>query len=102
MDTLDCADPSQMVARRHTSLTALQALTLLNNKLMLRMAEHFASRLKMEKKTLAEQVTRAYRLALSRSPRESELNALTTFSKKNGLENLCRVLFNLNEFVFVD
>ncbi len=44
METLDCADPSQLVPRRNETLTPLQALALMNNKFMVRMAEHFAER----------------------------------------------------------
>jgi hypothetical protein len=32
----------------------------------------------------------------------AELRRLTAFAEQNGLANLCRLLFNLNEFVFVD
>ena len=31
-----------------------------------------------------------------------DLKELETFARVNGLPNLCRVLFNLNEFNFVD
>ena len=34
--------------------------------------------------------------------RADEVDALTRYAEGNGLPNLCRVLFNLNEFVFVD
>ena len=45
MATLDCADPSASVAKRNETLTPLQSLALLNNKFMVRMAEHFAARI---------------------------------------------------------
>ena len=45
MECLDCADPSLMTPRRNTTLTALQALALLNNPFIVRQAEHFAARL---------------------------------------------------------
>ena len=44
MQSLDCADPSQAVAKRIETLTPLQALALMNNKFMLRMSEHLAAR----------------------------------------------------------
>src|SRR5262249_4289538 len=44
METLDCADPSLIVEKRNETLTALQALSLLNNRFMVRMAEHHAAR----------------------------------------------------------
>src|SRR4029079_18929924 len=45
MTTLDCADPSMLVARRNESVSPLQALALLNNSFMLTMADSFAQRL---------------------------------------------------------
>ena len=45
MQSLGCADPSQSVAKRDAALTSIQALTLLNNRFMIRMSEHFAERL---------------------------------------------------------
>ena len=45
MTTLDCADSSQSTPRRSETLTSLQALSLLNNRFNLVMAERFAERL---------------------------------------------------------
>src|SRR6185503_12136925 len=42
MTALDCADPSMLVDKRNESLSALQALALLNNGFMVTMARHFA------------------------------------------------------------
>src|SRR5205823_10834671 len=41
---LDCADPSMRVDRRLETVTPQQALALLNNRLMVAMARHFAAR----------------------------------------------------------
>jgi len=102
MTTLDCADSSQSVPRRDETVTALQALSLLNNKFMLRMAEHFSDRLETESDTPSEQITRAFQLASGRQLTAEETIALTEYADEFGTENLCRLLFNLNEFVFVD
>jgi mono/diheme cytochrome c family protein len=102
LTTLDCADPSTSVARRNQSITALQALAMLNNRLVLAMSVHFAARLEREAGTLPGQIDRAYRLALGRPPTDAEQQALVAFSARFGLPNACRVLFNLNEFVFLD
>ena len=50
MTNLDCADSSQSTPKRNETLTALQALSLLNNKFTLVMARHFADRLAGEEK----------------------------------------------------
>jgi mono/diheme cytochrome c family protein len=101
-ETLDCADPSQQVEKRTETITALQALAMMNNKFMIRMAEHFAQRLSRTSDDPAKQITEAYRLLTGRAPTAQELNAVTAYAKEFGLANACRVMFNLNEFVFVD
>jgi hypothetical protein len=102
MVVLDCADPSMRVDRRNESLSALQALALLNNDFMLTMARHFAAKLERAGGDLAAQVNRGFREALGRPPTGAEQEVLAEYARRHGLANLCRVLFNLNEFVFVD
>jgi hypothetical protein len=102
MDTLDCPDPSLSAPVRNTTITALQALALLNNKLMVRQAEHLADRVEKECTNPRDRIARAYRLALGREPSADEALQLTSYVQRHGLANLCRAIFNLNEFVFVD
>jgi hypothetical protein len=102
MTSLDCADPSMRVDKRNESLSALQALALLNNGFMLTQSRHFAERVQREASDLAAQIERAHQLALGRAPTPVERERLIAFAKTNGLPNLCRVLLNLNEFTFVD
>jgi hypothetical protein len=102
METLDCADPSLIVERRNETLTALQALALLNNRFMVRMAEHFAARVQGMGGTLPEQVRAAYGLALGRAPVPDEERLLTEYAQKHGLANACRLILNTNEFSFAD
>lgn len=103
MQTLDCADPSQQVARRDETVTALGALAMLNNKFMVRMAEHFAARLEREEpKNLNRQIQRAFQLTLSRPATPAETAEIARFADQHGLASACRAILNLNEFVFVD
>ena len=103
MTVLDCADPSMRVDRRNQSISPLQALALLNNGLILVQAREFAARIRREVNgDLAAQVTRAHELALGRTPADSERAALVSLAESHGLENVCRTLFNLNEFVWID
>jgi len=44
----------------------------------------------------------AWRLALARPPKPSETAAMLDFLKREPLEQMCRVIFNLNEFVYAD
>jgi cytochrome c553 len=94
MTVLDCADPSMQVDRRTETLSPLQALALFNNGFMLAQAKHLAER--------AGGVASAFRLALGREPTAAEQTAMEAYAKEHGLANACRVILNLNEFVFVD
>ncbi|MGH7169624.1 MAG: DUF1553 domain-containing protein, partial [Gemmataceae bacterium] len=102
METLDCPDPSLRVEKRNESLTALQALALLNDKFMLRMAEHFAERVENMSRDLPARVAAAYRLALGHEPTAEEGRVLLDYARKHGLANTCRLILNTNEFSFVD
>ncbi|MDC0144706.1 DUF1553 domain-containing protein, partial [Verrucomicrobia bacterium] len=102
MTTLDCADSSQSTPQRGETLTALQALSLLNNKFTLHMAERFAKRLEKESKTLKGRIRRAHQLTTGRPPTAKEIVDLNAYAQKHGLNNLCRVLFNLSEFIYID
>ena len=102
LDTLNCADPSTSVPKRSETLTALQALGMLNNRFMVSMSEQFAARLKQESDDTKTQVATGFQLLTGREPNRDEIRLLTEYAEQHGMENLCRVLFNLNEFIFVD
>jgi hypothetical protein len=102
MTTLDCADSSQSTPKRNETLTSLQALSLLNNKFSIAMARHFASRLEKEADELAKQVKRGHLLVTGRVPSNEEENLLMEYAGEHGLQNLCRALFNLSEFTYLD
>ena len=102
MTTLDCADSSQSTPRRNETLTSLQALSLLNNTFNLEMARRFASRVEQEAGDLESQVQHAVQLVLQRPASETEQAELVAYALSHGLPNLCRMLFNLSEFVFLD
>ena len=102
MTTLDCADSSQSTPQRMETLTSLQALSLLNNDFTLAMAEHFARRLQREHPDVTSQVTRAVWLISGRTASPVERQQLSRYATQFGLPNLCRLLFNLSEFVYID
>jgi len=101
LDALDCPDASQFTPARAVSITPLQALALLNDPFMTRMSEHFAKRVESAGR-IENQVHRAFEIALGRPamPREAEI--LTKHAHAHGMANTCRLLFNLNEFVFLN
>ncbi|HEX7900139.1 MAG TPA: DUF1553 domain-containing protein [Planctomycetota bacterium] len=93
-DALDAADPSILTPRRNTTLTALQALAALNDPFVLRQCARLAER--------AKDVDDMARLVWGRRPTPGESASLGAYAEKHGRSNLARVLFNSNEFVFVD
>ena len=103
LSTLDCPDPSVATPARTVTTTPLQALSLLNNAFMIRSAETMAARVKREAgDEPAAQVERAYRIAFGRAPSRDEVQSAGDFVKEHGLAQLCLVLFNASEFVYVD
>ena len=97
LDTLDCPDPSAITPKRAVTTTPLQSLALMNNDLVLALADTFAERIKSE----ANPVHRAYELTFGRPPSEEEQKVGEAFIQKHGLVAYCRVLFNSNEFLHV-
>ena len=101
MDSLDCADSSQLTAKRNASVTSLQALAMLNNHFIVRQSEHFAERVS-QAGDLNAQIRAVYDLALGRAPTPSEAKALKTYAARHGMANTCRLILNSNEFMFVN
>jgi hypothetical protein len=110
LEVLDVCDTTRTSAKRNVTSVAPQALTLLNGDFTNRQARHFAERLMREVGTDADrQIERAYVLALGRLPAATEREALRGFLRREAenhpdgaLAQMCRLIFNLNEFVYPD
>jgi hypothetical protein len=102
LEAFDLPDSNLSCPRRERSTTATQSLALLNAGVVRECAEALAKRLTSETKSTTEQVERAYRLILGRRPSAKETDLATEFLKESPLRELCRALFNLNEFVYLD
>jgi hypothetical protein len=102
MERLDCPDPSVLTPKRSTTITAIQALVMLNDPFILRMSEHLAARVRKQAKDLDGQTAAVVRLVFGRTASEKELQLFGGYARQHGLENLCRVIFNSNEFLFID
>jgi len=87
---------------RGASVTALRALSMLNNHFVTRQSERFAERLTGMKPALPGQIEAACELAFGRPPSREEAKDLLAYAQKHGLPNLCRLIFNSNEFMFVN
>jgi hypothetical protein len=126
LEVLDFCDTARSSPKRTVTSVAPQALTLLNGEFVNRQARHLADRLLREVgDDPAKQVERAYLLALSRPPSDRERAALARFidgeteslaeesrragktpdapsAREQAMTRACRILFNLNEFVYTD
>jgi hypothetical protein len=102
MDALDCPAGDQLTPVRNASVTVQQALAMWNNVFVAHYAERFAQRLESQATTPEDRLNLAYELALGRPPTATELPQLAAYARKHGLANLCRVILNSNEFMFVN
>ncbi len=123
LEVLDFCDTSRSSSKRTVTSVAPQALTLFNGDFVTEQSRYFAERLMREVGPDFEQlIDRAYGLALCRPPtarerelmldfvqREMEATLLESFEHpdrtqvhREALEQMCRVMFNLSEFVYPD
>ncbi len=102
MDAMDCPDASQLTPRRNESLTALQALALLNDKLLVRQTSQLAECVRLKQVSIEGQVSDVCRRLFLREVRPEEHAVFVDYASQHGLDNFVRVLMNSNEFVFVD
>jgi hypothetical protein len=101
LETLDLADTVSSCPQRQVTTVAPQALSLFNGDFVNQQAKHFAARLKREAgDDPAKQITLAWRLALCREPTADEMAEMRSFLTQESLEQACRVILNLNEFVY--
>ncbi len=98
----DCPDAGQSTARRRESTTPIQALNLWNSRFTLERSSAFARRVRHEAGAEPrDQIQRAFRLALARRATGPEEQEALEAVHAQGLEVLCRALFNSNEFLFI-
>jgi len=126
LDVLDFCDTTRSAARRSVTSVPTQALTLLNGDFVNRQAQHLADRLERDAgMDPAAQLERAYLLTVCRMPRPAEVAAMLGFlaqeskgrlaeaaqarsplteaeARHQALVQLCRAIFNMNEFVYPD
>jgi hypothetical protein len=103
LDTFDCPDPSAMAPTRSMTTTPLQALTLMNNAFVLRMSDHMARHTReLMGEDVKKQVRYVWQRNLLREPTDEELKVVVPFVGENGLEALCRAIYNSNEFVVIE
>jgi hypothetical protein len=101
MAAFDATVFSESCDRRSVTTTPLQALSMMNGYLVHEEAEHLARRIEGEAGADRHaQIARAFEIVLNRPARPEELDK---FNAPNiSLPALCRVLFNSNEFIYVE
>ncbi|MBI3417849.1 MAG: PSD1 domain-containing protein [Verrucomicrobia bacterium] len=126
LEVLDLCDSTQSAEKRSITSIAPQALTLFNGDFVNRQARHLATRLQREVgDDVGRQIERAYLLALCRPPTLIERKTLRNLveketavrlretgnalaptkkdaARREALVQMCRVILNLNEFVYSD
>src|SRR5262249_876819 len=102
LETLDCPDPSLSAPARSTTITALQALATWNDDFVIRQSQYATERVTSETSDPPAQIDRATRLCFGRAATADEQAALAEYARQYGLASVFRLLFNTNEFLFVD
>ena len=118
LDTFDAPINSSSCPVRDVSTVAPQALWNLNNWMVLEHSKRFAARVRQASgDRTVEWIETAWRLALGRSPSSEETDRAAALldrfapdaaagsassERVAALERLCLLIFNLNEFLFVD
>jgi hypothetical protein len=112
LESFDMPDTSLSCERRDATTVAPQALTLINGEFSLEQGEAFAASLKKQYGDRPEAwVQAAWRRALGRAPAAEEQQKALEFVASHqgssahtasGLTELCLMLFNMNEFVYLD
>ena len=101
MANFDAIVFSESCDRRSTTTTPLQALAMMNGYLSNEESAELAKRIVKETGGNEQsQIRRAFELTLNREPNEAEMQRLRQF--KGGLEAVCRVLMNSNEFLYLE
>ncbi len=102
LECLDAADPNASTPMRSATITAPQALALLNDPFLVRQTSAFAARIEALAPGTPGRIDAAFRLAIARSATDNEQRLLAAYADKHGLSAACRLIFNLNEFQLVD
>ena len=98
----DCPDAGQMSPKRTRSVTPLQSLNLWNSPFANRQAAFFAERVRRDAENQPHaRVELAFRISLSRFPTPAEQEQMLDLLSNHGLEQVCRVLLNTSEFIFL-
>lgn len=105
--TFDAPDGNASIAKRNVTTTPIQSLLLANFDWPLSLANTMADVVRREATEPADQVSLIYWRSLQRAPTSIELDRAVAFLNQfpkdiDGLPDLCHVLFNTSEFLYID
>ncbi len=110
----DFPTPFTTMGRRSASNVPAQALTMMNNPFILQQTKVWAERVLAEVHASPQsRITRLYEMAFTRSPSDAELQSALAFLDAQGQDytgpddprtwaDLCHVLLNVKEFIFIN
>tara|TARA_R110002111_G_scaffold262875_1_gene342537 strand:+ start:101673 stop:104633 length:2961 start_codon:yes stop_codon:yes gene_type:complete len=102
MDALDFPDLGLLAPTRGFSASPLQSLVLFNNRFVLHHAQKMAERAKAAEAKMPDQIKRIVLWTWLREPTSEEQEKMTKLAGEHGLETVCRLVLNSNEFLFVE
>lgn len=116
LQLFNAPDSMQGIASREESTVAPQALVLLNSAMIRDLAGKFAAQARPTAETsIPDTIDRAYRIALSRPPSESEQTTMQAFIQRQkesrgteasaeslAVRDFCHLLLCMNEFLYID
>lgn len=105
-------DTHESCARRNVTVTPGQSLELMNNTLVTNWARQFADRVSNDQGVSEDaKIDRAWKMAFARTPNAEEKKSSTEFltrqtallkDEKAAFVDLCHMLFNSNEFLYIN
>jgi hypothetical protein len=99
----DSPAPFSCIGRRNASNVPAQALILLNDPLVLEQSKGWAGRIQAEPGlNNRDRLDRCYVRALGRPPTEEEARDCLEFLGRSDWADLCHVLVNMKEFIFIE
>lgn len=102
MESLDFPDLGLLSPARGFSASSLQALVVYNNPFVLQHSLDLAARVTARETEPAAQIRHAVQLVWLREPTAQESVEFGRFVQQQGLPALARLLFNSNEFLFIE
>ncbi len=101
MASFDAPVFNESCERRSVTTTPLQALSMMNGRLLNQEATHLAIRVEREAGgRRKDQVVRLFEIVFNRPPDQAEQQQFVEY--QGSLEALCRVILNSNELLFID